>query len=102
MQLVFDGMLTCGIVLVGLWLWSLRGSITRDKTEAEIARRESREKAVREARLARKGEPLRCVSCEKTFRGPLTDRGCPHCHLASFVLPEAEYQEKREKFGHGD
>ncbi len=97
MQLVFDGMLTCGIVLVGLWLWSLRGSVTRDKTEAEIARREANEKAVREARLARKGEPLRCVSCDKKFRGPLTDLGCPHCHLASFVLPEAEYQEKMQQ-----
>ena len=102
MQLVFDGMLTCGVVLVGLWLWSLRGSVTRDITEAEAARREAHEKAVREARLARKGEPLRCVNCDKKFRGPLTEAGCPQCRLASFVLPEAEYQEKRKQAQHGD
>lgn len=102
MQLVFDGMFTCGVVLVGLWLWSLRGSVTRDKTEADAARREAQEKAVREARLARKGEPLRCVSCDKKFRGPLTDAGCPHCHSVSFVTPEAEYQKKRKQFRNGD
>ena len=38
MQFVFDGMFAAGLVLVGLWLWSLRGSITRDKAEAEAAR----------------------------------------------------------------
>ncbi len=89
MQLVFDGMFALGVVFVGLWLWSLRGSVTRDKAEADAAR----VAAEREARLQRKGEPLRCLNCDKKFRGPLPDTGCPRCHLASFVTPEAEYQE---------
>ena len=89
MQLVFDGMFALGVVFVGLWLWSLRGSVSRDKAEADAARA----KAEREARLQRKGEPLRCLNCDKKFRGPLPDTGCPRCHLASFVTPEAEYQD---------
>ena len=92
MQLVFDGMFAVGVVFVGVWLWSLRGSVARDKAEAEAAR----EKAAREARLTRKGEPLRCLNCDKKFRGPLPDTGCPYCHLASFVTPEAEYRESRK------
>lgn len=95
MQLVLDGMFAAGFVLVALWLWSLRGSVTRDQAEAEAAR----EAAEREARLQRKGEPLRCLNCDKKFRGPLPDTGCPHCHLASFVTPEAEYQQARQDKG---
>lgn len=91
MQFVFDGLFALGSVFVGLWLWSLRGSVARDKAEAEAAR----EKAEREARLTRQGEPLRCLNCDKKFRGPLPDTGCPRCHLASFVTPEAEYQKDR-------
>lgn len=93
MQLVFDGMFTLGLVFVGFWLYSLRGSVARDSAEAETAR----EKAEREARLTRKGEPLRCLNCDKKFRGPLPDTGCPHCHLASFVLPEVEYQQDKKE-----
>jgi len=89
MQLVLDGVFALGVVFVALWLWSLRGSVTRDKAEADAAR----EAAEREARLQRKGEPLRCLNCDKKFRGPLPDTGCPHCHLASFVTPEAEYRK---------
>jgi len=93
MQLVFDGMFAAGVVLVGLWLWSLRGSVTRDRAEADAAR----EAAEREARLQRKGEPLRCLNCDKKFRGPLPDTGCPRCQLASFVTPEVEYQKTSQE-----
>ncbi len=91
MQFVFDGMFAVGLVLVGLWLWSLRGSVTRDEAVAEAARLA----AEREARLQRKGEWLRCLNCDKKFRGPLPDTGCPHCHLGSFVTPESEYQRTK-------
>lgn len=93
MQLVFDGVFALGVVFVGLWLWSLRGSVTCDKAEADAAR----EAAEREARLQRKGEALRCLNCDKKFRGPLPDTGCPRCHLASFVTPEAEYQKTSQE-----
>ena len=93
MQFVLDGMFAAGAVLVGLWLWSLRGSVTRDRAEAEAARIA----AEREARLQRKGEWLRCLNCDKKFKGPLLDTGCPHCHLGSFVTPEAEYQKTKQQ-----
>lgn len=93
MQFVFDGMFAAGLVLVGLWLWSLRGSVTHDKAEADLARLA----AEREARLQRKGEQLRCLNCDKKFKGPLPDTGCPRCHLASFVTPEAEYQKTKQE-----
>ena len=102
MQLVFDGLFTLGAAFVALWLWSLRGSVVRDQTEAEKEAKAARELAEREARLRRKGEQLRCLGCDKKFRGPLTENGCPRCHSASFVMPEAEYLEKRNQFGHGD
>lgn len=86
-------MFAAGVVVVGLWLWSLRGSVTRDRAEADAAR----EAAEREARLQRKGEPLRCLNCDKKFRGPLPDTGCPRCHLASFVTPEVEYQKTSQE-----
>ena len=97
MQMVFDGLFTLGVACLGLWLWSLRGSVTRDRAEAEAAHARARETAEREARLARKGEPLRCLSCDKKFRGPLTETGCPRCGLASFVMPDAEYRGRRKE-----
>ena len=93
MELIFDGMFALGLTLAGFWVWSLRGSVTRDKAVAQRAK----EQAEREARLHRKGERLRCLGCEKAFRGPLPETGCPHCHLSSFVVPEAECQEKAKK-----
>ena len=102
MQLVFDGLFTLGAAFAAVWLWSLRGSVVRDQTEAEKEAEAARELAEREARLQRKGEPLRCLGCDKKFRGPLPDTGCPRCHSASFVTPESEYQSKRKEFGHGD
>ena len=95
MQLVFDGLFAAGFVFVGLWLWSLRGSVTRDNVEAEAARAA----AEREACLHRTGEPLRCLNCDKKFRGPLPETGCPRCHLGSFVTPEAEYQKTIQNKG---
>jgi hypothetical protein len=102
MQLVFDGLFTLGAAFVALWLWSLRGSVVQDQAKAKKEAKTAREQAEREARLRRKGEPLRCLGCEKKFRGPLSENGCPRCHSASFVMPEAEYQDKRKQFGHGD
>jgi len=93
MQFVLDGMVAAGVLLVSLWLWSLRGSVARDRAEAEAAR----VAAEREALLQRKGEPLRCLNCDKKFRGPLPETGCPRCHLASFVTTESEYQKTKQE-----
>ncbi len=90
MEFVMGGLLTAGLVLVAAWLWSLRGSLARDGAEAAAARR----RAQRDGRLARVGEPLRCLGCGAAFPGPLTPAGCPDCHLSVLVVPASEAEEK--------
>jgi len=92
MELILDSLFALGLLSALFWVLSLRRSVAQDKAAADKAR----EQAEREARLTRTGEPLRCLSCEKTFLGPLAPTGCPSCHLTSLVVPEAEYQEKRK------
>ena len=97
MQMVMDGLLALGLLLAGLWGWSLRASMARDRAEVQRLQAQAeaqRVQAEREARLQRKGERLRCLSCDKAFRGPLPPTGCPRCQLASFVVPESEVSEK--------
>lgn len=93
MGLVIEALFALGVLLLGFWLWSLQRSIAQDRADAEKVRRQSE----REAALNRKGERLRCLNCEKTFRGPLPSTGCPNCHLTSFVVPVAEYRENGPK-----
>ena len=93
MEMVMDGLLALGLIFAGLWIWSLRGSVSRDQSEARKRDTEAEAaaaQAVREAKLQRKGERLRCLSCGKAFRGPLPQNGCPRCHLASFVVPQSD------------
>ena len=89
MEYVMGGLLTAGLVVVGFWLWSLRGSVARDGAEAEAARR----RGERAARLERAGEPLRCLACGAAFPGPLPPTGCPDCRLSAFVVPASEELE---------
>lgn len=96
MQMVMDGLLTIGLIFAGLWIWSLRGSVSRDQAEAQKLdkqREADAAQAEREAQLQRKGERLRCLSCGKAFRGPLPSTGCPRCNLASFVVPQSDVPE---------
>lgn len=98
MELVMGGFFTLGLVLVGLWAWSLAASARRDRQEAQAREREAqekRERAAREARLYRRGERLQCLGCGHTFLGPLTDEGCPQCHLAALVVTEAEARKEQ-------
>lgn len=105
MGLVIEGLFALAVILVALWLWSLRDSVVKDRAASEQRRREeeaARERAAREARLYRTGEALRCLGCGATFAGPLSDTGCPQCHLASFVVTERDYQrEQRAALGAG-
>jgi len=96
MQMVMDGLLALGLIFAGLWIWSVRGSVSRDQVEARKRDKQREAEAVqaeREAKLQRKGERLRCLSCGKAFRGPLLLTGCPRCHLASFVVPQSDVPE---------
>lgn len=95
MGLIIDGLFALCLILLVLWVLSLRGSITRDKAEAQERQQEAQEaaeRAVREARLLRPGENLRCLGCEYSFLGPLPDTGCPRCHLAAMVISVGDEQ----------
>ena len=97
MHYVMDAMLTLGLLLTGFWVWSVRGSVANDRAEADRLRKQAAELQAqedREANLQRKGERLHCLSCGKTFRGPLPPDGCPNCRLAAFVVPESDPPKK--------
>ena len=101
MELIFDGMFALSLLLALFWGLSVRQSLTRDRAAAEEIRLEAQREAEkigrqaeREARLARAGEPLRCLGCDETFPGPIGPDGCPRCRLASLVVPESECREK--------
>ncbi len=99
MGLVMEGLFALGVILVALWLWSLRGSLVRDQAEARKRRAEeqaAQERAKRDARLYRKGEKLRCLGCGARFLGPLPDTGCPQCHLASLVVTERDFARDQQ------
>lgn len=93
MGLIIEGLVALCLALLVFWLLSLRSSAARDRAEAQrrqTQEQEARDRAEREARLYRQGEKLRCLGCEKTFTGPLSDTGCPHCHLSALVVPESD------------
>jgi Ni/Co efflux regulator RcnB len=98
MGLILEGLSAVCLVLLIVWLLSLRGSVGRDQTEAAARQAQEqvlREQIKRDARLHRKGEKLRCLGCENAFLGPLPDTGCPHCHLSALVVTEHDYQKGR-------
>lgn len=92
MGLIFAGLFTLGLILVGLFVWSLAASLKRDGAAAEDRRR----REARDAELHRAGAPLRCLSCGARFPGPLGAHGCPECRLASLVVPEDEAPKTQE------
>lgn len=96
MGLVIEGCAALAFVLLVLWLLSLYRSFLQDRALAaqeQQAQQEAQQRMEREARLLRPGEPLKCLSCGAAFVGPLSDTGCPQCHLASFVVSAAGEQE---------
>lgn len=99
MGLVLEGLFALALIAAAVWLWSVRGSVTKDADDArqQAARdTQARARAQREARLYASGVLLRCLGCDLQFAGPLAEDGCPQCHLASLVVAEDEYQAGRQ------
>lgn len=100
MELVLSGLSALALIVLVLFVLSLRGSLARDRAEAEEVRAEAekaRWDAARTAALQRKGAKLRCLGCETQFRGPLEPTGCPECGLESLVVTEAEYRQRQKE-----
>lgn len=83
------------IIVVVVWLLSLTKSRSADNAESvrkQAEEAERRRKDAEEAYMNRKGSRLHCMGCGLDFLGPLADDGCPHCHVRSLVISQAEFQ----------
>ena len=77
--------------LLMLYLQSVRRDhqdAERKHAETESAARREQAAAEEEARKYQPGVRLRCLGCETRFPGPLSDLGCPQCHLLSLIVVE--------------
>lgn len=103
MGFVMAGFTAILVVVFVIWLLSLAKSRSADRTEkaredAEEAERRRRQQE--EARLRTIGVRLHCMGCGLDFLGPLTDDGCPNCHLQSLVVTEDEFHRTQQnQFG---
>ena len=74
-------------------------SVRKDRAEAgrkAAEAQQAQDAAAEEARKYQAGVRLICLGCETRFRGPLTDAGCPQCHLLSLVVAETNYKNEKE------
>lgn len=78
--------------LLALFLQSAK----KDRVAAaqKLAQSQKEQEATRdESRKYQPGVRLLCLGCETRFLGPLTDAGCPRCHLLSLVVTEQKSAE---------
>jgi len=79
-------------LLIGGGLLALfLNSAKKDRAAAALKLAQSlkeQEAAREESRKYQSGVRLICLGCEARFLGPLTDAGCPGCHLLSLVVAE--------------
>ncbi len=81
--------LLAGGGLLALFLQSAKKDREAAARKAAQARQEQAA-AQEESRKHQPGARLICLGCETRFPGPLTDAGCPHCHLLSLVVVAEE------------
>lgn len=85
------------LVLAGCLLGFYWKSARKDREDEEAkqdAARRDQAAAREEARKYRNGTPLVCLACSSQFIGPLTELGCPRCHLSSFVVTDTNRKNK--------
>ena len=81
------------LLLGGTLLLLFIKSAQKDRQHAKLKEAQDREEAAaarEEARKYEAGSQLICLGCDAHFAGPLTDTGCPQCHLSSLVVTEAQ------------
>ena len=84
--------LVIGGGLLALFLHSAKKDREAAARKEECARQEEAA-ALEESRKYRPGARLVCLGCETRFLGPLTDAGCPNCHLSSLIVVEQKSTE---------
>lgn len=80
-----------GAVLI-LFLQSARKD-RKDGKKRDAQAAEKRMAASEEARKHRPGTRLVCLGCGTQFPSPLTDAGCPQCHLSVLVMTKAQFDQ---------
>lgn len=81
--------LLAGGGLLALFLQS--GKKDRAAAEKKAAQAQKEKAAAQEeSRKYQVGARLICLGCETRFPGPLSDAGCPQCHLLSLVVVAEE------------
>ncbi len=77
--------LLAGGGLLALFLKSAKKD--REAAERKAAQAKQEQAAAQEeARKYQPGARLICLGCETRFPSPLSDAGCPNCHLLSLVV----------------
>lgn len=84
--------LVLGGGLLALFLQSAKKDREADARKLAQVQKEQAA-AQEEGRKYQPGVRLLCLGCETRFLGPLTDAGCPHCHLLSLVVTEQKSSE---------
>jgi Zn finger protein HypA/HybF involved in hydrogenase expression len=94
MELVAGSIGAVILIVVVIWLLVLSKTVQMDvaavreekQEQADTAKALQRDRWMRESR-----DRIRCLNCDITFDGPLTDAGCPSCHSGALVVSEQEY-----------
>ena len=84
------------VLLGGVLLALFLQSVKKDREDAAMKDSQAREKdaaAQEEARKFRAGTNLICLSCGTHFLSPLTDAGCPQCHLSVLVVTDSQFRK---------
>jgi len=100
MEFAIDGLVVLLFIVIALWYTAWQRSRNEARATAQEQARLDAERQAREvldARLRQVNASLTCLGCGLTFTGPLTDAGCPGCHLASLVVPA----EQERQISHG-
>ena len=84
--------LLIGSGLLALFLQSAKKDCAADAQKSAQFQKEQAA-ALEESRKHQPGTRLLCLGCETRFLGPLTDAGCPRCHLLSLIVTEQQSSE---------
>jgi hypothetical protein len=97
MSLILSALFTVGLVAVLIWAAALVRTADSERRAARALADEERKRLATDVELHKPDAPLRCLNCGAAFIGPLTEDGCPKCHLGSLVVTELEYQMQQRE-----
>lgn len=94
---LLEALFALAVVVAGVWFVIVARTEAAERQEAELAAAEKERRRRHDEKIDIPGEPLRCLNCDTCFEGPVTDDGCPSCHLATLIVTEEEYEHERRQ-----